>query len=118
MKTLVTINNKGINAMAIKNTTATRMAVIAKRAGDITMAAAKAMMIELWKEKARNGEVVFAFTKRDGSTRVAHGTIKFAGAMINGRGESRENYATCAWMDLEDNMKWKSFRWESLLWVA
>lgn len=117
MKAIVAVNNKGINAMAIKNTTATRMAVIAKRAGDITIAAAKAMMIELWKEKARNGEVLFAFSKRDGSTRVARGTIKFAGSMINGRGESRENYATCAWMDLDDNMKWKSFRWESLIWV-
>ena len=118
MKTLVSVNNNGTNAMVIKNQTAKRMEVIAKRAGDITIAAAKAMMIELWKEKARNGEVQFAFTKRDGSIRIARGTIKFAGSMINGRGESRENYATCAWMDLEDNMKWKSFRWSSLLWVA
>lgn len=118
MTTIATINNKGMNTMMVKNSTAARMKVIAHRTGDITIAAAKAMMIELWKEKARNGEVLFAFAKRDGSTRVARGTIKFAGSMINGRGESRENYATCAWMDLEDNMKWKSFRWESLLWVA
>ena len=46
MKAIVAVSNKGINAMAIKNTTATRLAVIAKRAGDITIAAAKAMMIE------------------------------------------------------------------------
>ncbi len=117
MTVLATVNNKGVSAMTINNMTATRMAVIGSRTNDDVMAVGKAMMINLWKEKAKNGEVVFAFTKRDGSTRIARGTIKFAGSMVNGRGESRENYATCAWMDLDDNMKWKSFRWESLLWV-
>lgn len=117
MRVLATVNNKGVSAMTINNMTATRMTVIGSRTNDAVMAVGKAMMINLWKEKAKNGEVTFAFTKRDGSTRIAHGTIKFAGSMVNGRGESRENYATCAWMDLDDNMKWKSFRWESLLWV-
>lgn len=119
MKAIATINNNGLNQMiCVKDSTAARMKVIAHRTGDVVMAAAKAMMIELWKEKAKNGEVVFAFTKRDGSTRIARGTIKFAGSMVNGRGVSRECYATCAWMDLEDGMKWKSFRWNDLLWVA
>ena len=118
MTTLATINNTGMNMMTVNNMTATRMATILERTQDAIMAAGKSMMIELWKEKARNGEVSFAFLKKDGSIRLAHGTIKFAGSMINGRGDSRENYATCAWMDLEDNMKWKSFRWENLLWVA
>lgn len=118
MTTIATINNKGINTMVINNAAAARMKVIAHRTGDITIGAAKAMQIELWKEKAKNGEVLFAFTKRDGSTRIARGTIKFAGSMVNGRGVSRECYATCAWMDLEDGMKWKSFRWNDLLWVA
>ena len=116
--TLATINNTGINSMTVNNMTAIRMATILDRTQDAIMAVGKAMMISLWKEKAKNGEVLFSFVKRDGSVRIARGTIKFAGAMVNGRGVSRENYATCAFMDLEDSMKWKSFRWDSLLWVA
>lgn len=118
MTTIAVKNNKGLNMMSVNNMTAIRMATIAKRTNDAIMAVGKSLMIELWKEKAKNGEVVFAFTKKDGSTRIARGTIKFAGSMVNGRGESRENYATCAWMDLDDNMRWKSFQWNSLLWVA
>ena len=115
--TLATINNTGINSMTVNNMTAIRMATILDRTQDAIMAVGKAMMISLWKEKAKNGEVLFSFVKRDGSVRIARGTIKFAGAMVNGRGVSRENYATCAFMDLEDGMKWKSFRWDSLNWV-
>jgi hypothetical protein len=118
MTTLATINQQGINTMVVDNQTATRIATIMSRSNDVITSVGKAMMISLWKEKAKNGEVLFSFVKRDGSVRIARGTIKFAGAMVNGRGVSRENYATCAFMDLEDSMKWKSFRWDSLLWVA
>ena len=55
MTTIATINNKGINTMVINNAAAARMKVIAHRTGDITIAAAKAMQIELLKTKMANG---------------------------------------------------------------
>jgi hypothetical protein len=117
--TLATINNTGINSMTVNNMTATRMATILDRTQDAIMAVGKAMMIENLKTKMANGIAHFAFAKKDGSIREAWGTIQenIAAAKTNGNGVSRENYATCAFMDLEDSMKWKSFRWESLLWV-
>lgn len=119
MTTIATINNKGINAMTVNNMTATRMAVIANRTNDQVMAVGKAMMIENLKTKMRNGIAHFAFQKKDGSLREAWGTIQsnIAKAMTNGCGESRENYATCAFYDVEKGA-WRSFRWETLLWVA
>lgn len=119
MKAIVKINRKGINAVAVKNSTAIRQAVINNRIEDATMAATKAMMIELLKTKMANGVAHFAFLKKDGSVREAWGTIQanVASAMTNGRGESRENYATTAFYSITDSA-WRSFRWENLLWVA
>lgn len=119
MTTIATINNRGINAMAVNNMTATRMAVINYRTQDNVMAVGKAMMIETLKAKMQAGVAHFAFQKKDGSIREAWGTIQnnLAKAMTNGRGESRENYATTAFYDVEKGA-WRSFRWETLLWVA
>lgn len=119
MTTIATISNKGVNQMVIKNSTAARMKVIAHRAGDITIAAAKAMQIELLKTKMANGVAQFAFKKKDGSTRIAFGTIQsnIASAKVNGNGISRECYNTTAFFDIEKG-EWRSFRWENLLWVA
>lgn len=55
MKTIVTINPKGVNTMVINNATAARMKVIAYRTGDMTLSAAKAMQIELLKTKMSTG---------------------------------------------------------------
>ncbi len=119
MKTLATINNKGINAMVIKNETAGRMNVIAHRTGDMTIAAAKAMQIELLKTKMAAGIAHFAFIKKDGTIREAWGTIEqhIAAAKTNGWGISREYFNTTAFFDVEKG-EWRSFRWENLLWVA
>ena len=119
MTTIATINNKGLNTMMVKNSTAARMKVIAHRTGDITIAAAKAMQIELLKTKMANGVAQFAFKKKDGSTRIAFGTIQsnIASVKVNGNGISRECYNTTAFYDVEKG-EWRSFRWENLLWVA
>ena len=119
MTTIATINNKGINTMMVKNSTAARMKVIAHRTDDIAIAAAKAMMIELLKTKMVNGVAHFAFQKKDGSIREAFGTIQsnVAAAKTNGNGISRECYNTTAFFDIE-KCEWRSFRWETLLWVA
>lgn len=117
--TITTISNKGMNTMVINNATAARMKVIAHRTGDITIGAAKAMQIELLKTKMANGVAHFAFQKKDGSIREAYGTIQsnIASAKTIGNGISRECYNTTAFFDVEKGL-WRSFRWESLLWVA
>ena len=118
MTTLVTISTTGMNMMTINNMTATRMATILDRTQDAIMAVGKAMMIENLKTKMANGVAHFAFAKKDGSIREAWGTIQenIAAAKTNGNGISREYYKTTAFFDIEKG-EWRSFRWESLLWV-
>lgn len=119
MKTIVTINQTGVNTMVINNATAARMKVIANRTGDTILSAAKAMQIELLKSKMANGVAHFAFLKKDGSVREAFGTIQsnIASAKINGNGICRECFNTTAYFDVEKG-EWRSFRWENLVWVA
>jgi hypothetical protein len=119
MKTIVTTTNKSANAMVICNQTAGRIKVIAHRTGNITIAAAKAMQIELLKIKMANGVAHFAFLKKDGTIREAFGTIQsnIAAAKTNGNGISREYFNTTAFFDVEKG-EWRSFRWENLVWVA
>ena len=105
-----------MNALAITNGTATRMAVIAQRTGSELMAGAKAMMIENLKEKLRNGVAHFLFIKKDGSIREAFGTTNAAVATkyTNGNGCSREYFKTTAFFDIEKG-EWRCFCWESLV---
>lgn len=76
----------------------------------------KALLIEQLKSKLHKGMVKFAYLKRDGSIRIAFGTTKsdFINDKVCGWGESRENYATTAYFDLE-RCEWRSFRWENLV---
>jgi hypothetical protein len=106
-----------MNALVITNSTATRMAVIAARTGSELMAGAKAMMIEALKEKLRNGVAHFIFQKKkNGEYREMFATTNpsLVKRHINGRGESREKYATTAVFDCELG-EWRSFRWESIV---
>lgn len=77
----------------------------------------KALLVEQLKKKLRSGQIVkFAYLKSNGDIRVAHGTtnVDFVKDKIRGWGESRENYATTAYYDLEKG-GWRSFRWENLI---
>jgi hypothetical protein len=108
-----------MNAMIIttNDLTTTRMAVIAHRTESQLMAGAKAMMIENLKNQMKNGIAHFVFRKKkDGSLREAWGTTNksLAEKHINGRGCSRECFATTAYFDVEKG-QWRSFRWESLV---
>ena len=104
------------NALIITDTTAVRMNVIAQRTGSELMAGAKAMMIESLKEKLRNGVAHFIFRKKNGEYREMFGTTNpsLVKRHINGRGVSRELYATTAAFDCELG-EWRSFRWESIV---
>ena len=105
-----------MNALIITDTTAVRMNVIAQRTQNLLVAGAKAMMIESLKEKLRNGVAHFIFKKKNGEYREMFGTTNPALVKrhINGRGVSRELYATTAVFDCEIG-EWRSFRWESIV---
>ena len=102
--------------MVISDSTATRMVVIAERTQNLLIAGAKAMMIESLKEKLRNGVAHFVFQKRNGEYREIFATTNpsLVKRHINGRGVSRELYATTAVFDCELG-EWRSFRWENLV---
>lgn len=104
------------NLMVISDSTATRMVVIAERTQNLLVAGAKAMMIESLKEKLRNGVAHFVFQKRNGEYREIFATTNpsLVKRHINGRGVSRELYATTAVFDCELG-EWRSFRWENLI---
>lgn len=77
----------------------------------------KAILVRQLKEKLRSGKIVkFAYLKKDGSIRIAFGTTHpdFIADKVQGWGESREDYATTAYFDLEC-CGWRSFRWENLV---
>ena len=104
------------NALVITDTTAVRMNVIAQRTQNLLIAGAKAMMIEDLKFKLRNGVAHFIFRKKNGEYREMFGTTNpsLVKRHINGRGVSRELYATTAVFDCELG-EWRSFRWESIV---
>ena len=105
-----------MNALVITDTTAVRMNVIAQRTQNLLIAGAKAMMIEDLKFKLRNGVAHFIFRKKNGEYREMFGTTNpsLVKRHINGRGVSRELYATTAVFDCELG-EWRSFRWESIV---
>ena len=105
-----------MNALVITDTTAVRMNVIAQRTQNLLVAGAKAMMIESLKDKLRTGVAHFIVQKRNGEYREMFATTNpsLVKRHINGRGVSRELYATTAVFDCELG-EWRSFRWESIV---
>ena len=105
-----------IQAIVVKGTTAVRATVIANRTKSDEMGVMKALMIENLKSKLQNGIAHFTFIKKNGELRECWGTTQsnLAKAKTNGNGESRENYCTTAFYDIEKGA-WRSFRWESLV---
>lgn len=107
-----------MQALILNNSTVMRATVISNRAKNDEIGIIKAMMIESLKSKLANGVAHFVFLKKNGEVREAWGTTKkeLAAAKTNGRGESRENYCTTAYFDIEKG-SWRSFRWETLVQV-
>ena len=104
-----------ISSIAVKDMTVTRANVIAQRTGSMEMGIAKAMLIEQLKTKL-SGVAHIIFEKRDGTLREMYCTTNpsLVARHINGRGVSRECYATTGVFDVELG-QWRSFRWESLI---
>lgn len=105
-------------AILLNHNTAVRAKVIAVRTSSrMVDGISKALLIEQLKRKLRSGQIVkFAYIKSNGDIRVAYGTtnVDFVKDKIRGWGDSRENYATSAYYDLEKG-GWRSFRWENLI---
>ena len=105
-----------ISAVALKDMTVVRANVIAERTGSLEMGIAKALLIEQLKEKMKTSVQHFLFQKKNGELREMFATTckPLIERHINGRGVSRELYATTAVFDVEKGA-WRSFRWESLI---
>jgi len=105
-----------VQILALNESTVIRAKVIETRTGSEFFAGSKSMMIELLKSKMSNGVCHFLFVKKDGTIREAWGTLNrsLVEKYINGRGDSREIYATSAYFDVE-KAAWRSFRWESIV---
>ena len=105
-----------VSAIAVKDMTSVRANVIAERTGSLEMGIAKAMLIEQLKAKLKTSVAHFIFQKKNGELREMFATTckPLIERHVNGRGVSRENYATTAVFDVEKGA-WRSFRWESLI---
>lgn len=105
-----------VSAIAVKDMTIVRANVIAERTGSLEMGIAKAMLIEQLKDKLKTSVAHFIFQKKNGELREMFATTckPLIERHVNGRGVSRENYATTAVFDVEKGA-WRSFRWESLI---
>lgn len=104
------------NIAIVNNMTATRAKVIAARTNSIDNGIVKAAMINELKTKMANGIAHFLFVKKSGEIKEVYATTSpnFMKAVVNGRGESRENYATTCYWDIFKG-GFGSFRWETLI---
>jgi hypothetical protein len=108
METMVIVNGM----------TAHRANVIFARTGSAAMGVVKAQMIDLLKEKLRNGVAHFLYMKKDGSLREAWGTCagNLMKATQNGRGLSGDQVNTVKYFDVEAG-GYRSLRFENLVQV-
>lgn len=110
------LQTNSVSAIAVKDMTIVRANVIAERTGSLEMGIAKAMLIEQLKAKLKTSVAHFIFQKKNGELREMFATTckPLIERHVNGKGVSRENYATTAVFDVEKGA-WRSFRWESLI---
>ena len=90
--------------------------MIAVRTGSAIMGVIKSQMIDLLKEKLRNGVAHFLYLKKDGTIREAWGTTasNLMRATQNGRGLSGDDVNTVKYYDIVKG-GYRSLRYENLL---
>ena len=84
---------------------------------DMLTATSKGIALEAMKKRMMRGECVrFAYMKKDGSVRVAVGTLQpqAVEANTNGNGIPKRFYGMFAYLDLE-KMAWRGFREERFI---
>ena len=102
----------------VNGMTAHRANVIANRTGSAAIGVVKAQMIDLLKEKLRNGVAHFLYMKKDGTLREAWGTClgNLMRATQNGRGLSGDQVNTVKYYDVMVG-GYRSLRYENLVQV-
>lgn len=107
-----------MSLVIVNSRTAHRADVIAVRTGSAIMGVIKSQMIDLLKEKLRNGVAHFLYLKKDGTIREAWGTTasNLMRATQNGRGLSGGDVNTVKYYDIVKG-GYRSLRYENLLQV-
>lgn len=105
-----------MSLVIVNSRTAHRADVIAVRTGSAIMGVIKSQMIDLLKEKLRNGVAHFLYLKKDGTIREAWGTTasNLMRATQNGRGLSGDDVNTVKYYDIVKG-GYRSLRYENLL---
>ena len=114
MMTMVTSST----VLVMSNDTIRRANVIANRVGNDAIGIIKAQMIDLLKNKLKNGIAHFIYQKKDGSIREAWGTTSYdlVKANVNGRGIERDYVNCVCYWDVEKG-GFRSLRFEHLIQV-
>lgn len=103
MKQIATVSTSEIARYAAKNIVLNNV--------DMLTATSKGIALEIMKKRMMRGEVVrFAYMKKDGSVRVAVGTLQPQAVKANvvGTGIPKRFYGMFAYLDLE-KMAWRGF---------
>ena len=103
MKKMQSINTNEVARYAAKN--------IVMNNSDMLTATSKAVELETMKKRMMRGEVVrFAYMKKDGSVRIAVGTLQPQAVQANvvGTGIPKKYYGMFVYLDLE-RMAWRGF---------
>ena len=103
MKQIATVSTNEIARYAAKN--------IVMNNVDMLTATSKGIALETMKKRMMRGEVVrFAYMKKDGSVRVAVGTLQpqAVAANVKGTGIPKKFYGMFVYLDLE-KMAWRGF---------
>ena len=93
-----------------------RTTTMVKKGYNLEQSLRTSSMIELLQCKLLNGTAKFMYFKKDGSVRIAHGSLleKVVERNINGCGEPRRFYNCQAYYDVEEG-QWRSFKYENLI---
>ena len=109
MKQMATVSSNEIVRYTAKN--------IAMNNVDMITATSKGMALEAMKKRMMRGECVrFAYMKKDGSIRIAVGTLQPQAVEANtvGTGLPKRFYGMFAYLDLE-KMDWRGFKEERFI---
>jgi predicted DNA binding CopG/RHH family protein len=109
MKPMAQLNTNAIARYTAKN--------VVLNNTDMITAVSKGLALETMKKRMLRGECVrFAYLKKDGSVRIAVGTLQ-ANAVksnIEGTGLPKRYYGMFAYLDLE-KMSWRGFKEENFI---
>ena len=103
MKQIAAVSTNEIARFAAKN--------VVMNNSDMLTATSKAIELETMKKRMMRGEVVrFAYMKKDGTVRVAVGTLQpqAVAANVKGTGIPKKFYGMFVYLDLE-KMAWRGF---------